>query len=118
MTERAIEPLGFYVLVEMEVVEDISPGGIYKGNVDREQGACDIGVVRAIGPTAFRGFPGCNPSDYSPSHAHYSLQPSEIWGVNIGDKVEYRAFEGKLTGVKEAKNMRYIPDTQIIGKVN
>lgn len=116
--KKSIQPLGFYVLVEMEVVEDISPGGIYKGDVTKEQGACDIGYIRAIGPIAFRGFPGCNPSEYSPSHSFYSSEPHEIWGISVGDKVEYRSFEGKLSGVNRVKNMRYIPDTQIIGKVN
>lgn len=115
---KTIEPLGLYVLVQMETIEDKSAGGILLGDVKREQGACDIGTVIAIGPTAFRGFAGCNPSDYPPSHPFYSKEPHEIWGINVGDKVEYRSFEGKLSGVKDVKNMRYIPDTQIIGKVN
>ena len=118
MTEAAIEPLGFYVLIEVEEVKNLSAGGIHLGDVKREQSACDVGVVRAIGNTAFRGFPGCNPSDYSPSHKFFDLEPHQIWGIQIGDKVEYRAYEGKLSGVKDVKNMRYIPDTQIIGKVN
>ena len=113
-----IKPLGLYVLVEMDTVEDKSSGGILLGDVKREQGACDVGTVIAIGNTAFRGFPGCNPSDYPPSHAFYTLEPHQIWGVEVGDKVEYRSFEGKLSGVKGVKKTRYIPDTQIIGKVN
>lgn len=113
-----IEPLGLYVLVQMETIEDKSAGGILLGDVRREQGACDIGTVIAIGPTAFHNFAGCNPSDYPPSSPRHDMQPHEIWGINVGDKVEYRSFEGKLSGVKDVKNMRYIPDTQIIGKVN
>jgi co-chaperonin GroES (HSP10) len=118
MTEVAIEPLGFYVLIEVEEVKNLSAGGIHLGDVKKEQSACDVGIVRAIGNTAFRGFPGCTPSDYSPSHKFFDLEPHQIWGVEIGDKVEYRAYEGKLSGIKDVKNMRYIPDTQIIGKVN
>lgn len=118
MSESKVEPLGFYVLVEMIKIEDKSEGGILLGDVRREQDGCDLGYVRAIGNTAFRGFPGCNPNDYPPSHEFYSQAPAQIWGINIGDKVEYRRYEGKLSGVKGVKNMRYIPDTQIIGKVN
>ena len=115
-----VEPLGFYVLVEMIKIEETSAGGIVlqAKDVAREQDGCDQGYVRAIGNTAFRGFPGCNPNDYPPSHEFYSLTPAQIWGINVGDKVEYRRYEGKLSGVKDVKNMRYIPDTQIIGKVN
>jgi co-chaperonin GroES (HSP10) len=116
--KSVIEPLGFYVLIEVEEVKEVSPGGIYTGDAKRDQEACDIGYVRAIGNTAFRGFPGCLPSEYAPGHAYYDMQPHEIWGIKIGDKVEYRKFEGKLSGVKGVKNMRYIPDTQILGKVN
>lgn len=119
MSERAVvEPLGFYVLIEVDEVKNVSAGGIHLGDVRREQDACETGVIRAIGNTAFRGFAGCNPSDYPPSHPFYTLEPHQIWGFNVGDKVEYRRHEGKLSGIKDAKNMRYIPDTQILGKVN
>lgn len=115
-----IEPLGFYVLIEMIEIQKKSAGGIIleTKDVERQQEGCDIGYVRAIGPIAFRGFPGCDPKDYPPSHEFYTKQPHEIWGINIGDKVEYRRFEGKVTGTEGNERMRYIPDTQIIGKIS
>ena len=119
MSEKAvIEPLGFYVLIEMDAVDELSKGGVYVGDVKREQSACETGYVRAIGNTAFRGFAGCNPSDYHPGHIFSRMEPHQIWGFEIGDKVEFRKHEGKDSGIKGVKNMRYIPDTQIIGKVN
>lgn len=120
MSESNIEPLGFYVLVEMIKIEEKSAGGIVlqSNDVKREQDGCDIGFVRAIGQTAFRGFPGCNPSDYPPNHLFHTMTPAEIWGIKEGDKVEYRRYEGKKSGVKEFDRFRYIPDTQIIGKIN
>jgi len=119
MSEKAvIEPLGFYVLIEVEEVSDKSKGGIYVGDVKREQSACEMGFVRAIGNTAFRGFAGCNPSDYAPGHVFSTLEPHQIWGIDLGDKVEFRKHEGKDSSAKGVTNMRYIPDTQILGKVN
>lgn len=101
-----IKPLGFYVLVKMDVVENVSAGGILLGNVDREQDACEFGVVEAIGPAAYVGFPGCEETG------------AEGWGVKVGDKVEYRRYEGKRSGVKDMDQFRYIPDSHIIGVVS
>ena len=113
-----LKPLGFYVLIEMEEVRSMSEGGIITSlNTEREQDAADVGYVRDIGPTAFVGYAGCIPSEYPPSDSRYDMQPHEIWGINIGDKVEYRRYEGKVTGQKDYKNFRYIPDSAIIGKV-
>lgn len=112
-----VRPNGFYVLIEMEEVKNTSAGGIILGDVRKEQDACDIGYVRAIGNTAFIGMPGCNPSDYNPTESQYKMTPAQIWGIDIGDKVEYRRHEGKVSGVAANERMRYIPDTQIIGKV-
>ena len=101
-----IKPLGFYVLIEMDVVENVSDGGIILGNVDREQAACEFGIVKDIGPTAYKGFAGCEDSG------------AEGWGVAIGDRVEYRRYEGKRSEAEGMENYRYIPDSHIIGVVS
>jgi len=113
----AIQPNGYYVLVEMIEVKNVSEGGIILGDVRKEQDACDVGYVRAVGNTAFIGLPGCNPSDYPPGHDFYSKSPHQIWGIDIGDKIEYRRHEGKVSAIDGNERLRYIPDTQIIGKV-
>lgn len=104
------EPLGYYVLVEMKKVESTSSGGIILGDVSRDQEAVDIGIVRAIGPTAFYGYAGCIPSEYPPSHPRFNMLPHEIWGIKIGDEVGYRRYEGK--GGEEL--YKAIPDSQLI----
>lgn len=110
-------PLGFYVLIEMQEVQEVSDGGIVLAiDKKREQDAVDIGVVKAIGPIAFCGLDGCDPNRYPPSHPYHKAAPHEIWGVKVGDKVEYRRYEGKLSNA--GKNLRYIPDTQIIGVID
>ena len=110
-----IKPLGFYVLIEMEVVEDKSSGGILLGDnlVSKEQDATSIGYVRAIGPTAYVGYPGCDdgPISKDPQPVYKS------WGLEIGQKIEYRKFEGKKSAAKGYEDYRYIPDSHIIGAI-
>ena len=101
-----IKPLGFYVLIEMEIVEHTTASGIVlpEDTVAKEQDATSIGFVRAVGPTAYHGYPGCE-----------SQCPSNDWGLEIGQKIEYRKFEGKKSAVEGYENYRYIPDSHIIG---
>ncbi len=118
MTDISVEPLGHYVLVESMEVKTMSRGGIALPKAEREQSACEFGVVKAIGPTAFLGVDGCDPEQYPTGSPQHKMTPHQIWGLNIGDRVEYRRYEGKNTGIKEAGDLRYIPDMQIIGKVS
>ena len=104
-----IKPLGYYVLIEMVTVENVSAGGIHLGDITREQDAADVGYVRAIGPTAFVGYPGCDQNNDN--------TPAENWGLEIGMKIEYRKFEGKRSSSPDHKNYLYIPDSHIIGRI-
>lgn len=108
-----IKPLGFYVLIEMIKVEEVSAGGIILNSdmVSKEQEATDVGYVRAIGPTAYHGYPGCE-FDEGAENAHHK------WGLFVGQKIEYRRFEGKKSAVKDHENYRYIPDSHIIGAID
>ena len=116
-----IKPLGFYVLIEMENVEEVSAGGIIlnKDLVNKEQEATDVGYVRAIGPTAYHGYPGCDDPISEgldpPLNFH---DPAEKWGLEIGQKIEYRRFEGKQSALEGHENYRYIPDSHIIGAID
>lgn len=120
-----IKPLGFYVLVEMVEVEKLSDGGIVLPTdlVNKEQAATDVGYVRAIGPTAYVGYPGCDESTETKLN-HYgckvgsrAISPAEQWGIEVGMKIEYRKFEGKPSAMPGYENFRYIPDSHIIGAV-
>lgn len=115
--KEAIEPLGFQVLIEMIEVKDVSAGGVFMGNVAREQSTVDTGYVRAIGNIAFAGFAGCDPESYSPSHPFHSLKPHQIWGIDIGDKVEYQHLEGQISRTKGYERFRVVPDSLINIKV-
>jgi len=110
MKER-IRPLGYNVLLEMEEVKDTTAAGIFLGDVGREQANVDVGYVRAIGNIAFAGFTGCDPSSYPPSHPFFSMKPHEIWGIKIGDKVEYQHLEGQISRTKGYEKWRIVPDS-------
>ncbi len=115
-----IKPLGHMVAIEVLEVESKSKGGIVLAtgkNAEFEQDACEFGRIVEFGPIAFREVTGCFPERYSPNHPHYSMTPPEIWGVAVGDVVEFRRFEGKQSAVNGKSRIRYIPDTEIIGKV-
>ncbi len=118
-----IKPLGFYVLIEMEIVEEMSAGGIALPDslTNKEQDATSVGYVRAIGPTAYHGYPGCDPEDWQKDLAKEygsDVIPSDMWGLKIGQKIEYRKFEGKKSAIKGYENYRYIPDSHIIGALD
>ena len=117
-----IKPLGFYVLIEMELVEETSAGGIIldRDLVSKEQDATDTGYVRAIGPTAYAGYPGCETEMLDENGIMRkipALKPYDAWGLELGQKIEYRKFEGKKSSAKGYENYRYIPDSHIIGVI-
>lgn len=110
-----VRPNGFYVLIKMQEVKNVSDGGIILGDVSHEQDSCDVGEVLAIGPTAFAGFPACDPSEYQPHDPRSKMTPAEIWGIKVGDKVEFRRHEGKVS-TKDSL-YRSIPDSMIINTI-
>ena len=107
-----IKPCGYFVLVDVTPAERVTPGGIVLPSdlVNKEQQVEETGKVVAFGPTCFVGMRGCDRDDI-PAH--------EQWGVKVGDLVEFRRYEGKLTSLEDGcENMRYIPDTHIMGVIN
>ena len=105
-----IKPVGFYVLIEDVKVEETTEGGIIIP-VDthaKEQDGVDQGHIVAFGPLAFAGYPKQN-GEY--------CQGPEDWGVKVGDKVEFRRYEGKTSNAGDGRKLRYVPDGSIIGVV-
>lgn len=99
-----IKPCGWRVLVEVDEVEQTSKGGIVLSTPqekNREQMGHDIGRVIEVGPTAYLGCRGCE------SHLN--------WGFEIGDRVEFRRYDGKLSAFDESGRFRYINDVDIVG---
>jgi len=114
-----MKPLGYYVLVEIDDAEEFSPGGIAipKGLADKEQLVDQIGVVKAIGPTAFVGYPGCEATGTDPKTGAFyvnPLSPAECWGIQVGDKVLFEKYAGEYS---KDDSFRLIPDSKIIGLI-
>ena len=103
-----IKPLGFYIVIEIPPVEEISEGGIILPGelTKKEQASTQTGIVKAIGPTAFIDWAGCTQEGKT---------PAECWGIALDDKVEFRKFEGMTSA--EDDTLRYIPDSHIVGLV-
>lgn len=110
--EAPVLPLGYNVLVEIIPVEVTSAGGIITHSMneaERERKGRDIARIIAFGPTAYKGYSGCD----SP----------EDWGVKEGDFVELSTrYDGKFTRASEYgkafENYRYVSDQDIAGKAN
>ena len=105
-----LKPAGYFVLVDVKKAEQKSEGGILltQDYQDKLNVGEETGTVVAFGPTCFIGMRGCERTDI-PAH--------EQWGVNVGDKVEFKKYEGKRSYIKGFENYRYIPDTHILGVV-
>jgi chaperonin GroES len=106
-----IKPCGYFVLVDITEAEHVTSGGIVLPTelVEKEQMAEETGTIVAFGPTCFVGWRGCERED---------IPAYEQWGLKVGDKVEFRKFEGKRSFVKGYEKHRYIPDTHILGVIN
>ena len=104
-----VKPLGHYVLIEIIPVQFKSAGGIIMSTekeTERERKGRDLGRILEFGPTAYKGFAGC--------------ESPEDWGVKIGDVVELKGrYDGKFSSVVDYsdkyKNLRYVSDSDIIG---
>lgn len=102
-------PLGHHVLIEIVPVKFVSSGGIImssENEKERERKGRDLGKILAFGPTAYKGFEGC--------------ECPEDWGVKVGDIVELSGrYDGKFSSVAEYdnayKSLRYVMDNDIIG---
>jgi co-chaperonin GroES (HSP10) len=106
-----MRPTGYYVLIEMEEVSQVSEGGIIMSTGtehDREQNGHDVGVVISFGPTCFMGFKGIS--------EELDLEDRCLaYGVSVGEKVEFNRYDGKIPRDPSFSNCRLIQDEHIVG---
>jgi len=113
-TQHKYKTNGHYVLVEVLEVKNVSDGGIILGDAEREQMACEYGRVVSFGPTSYIGLSGCDPEKYPPSDPRYKMQPHQLWGVEVGDQVQFSRMEGVIMRDSNGRQFRAIPDNKII----
>ena len=98
------KPTGYYVLVEMEEVKKETDWGFRIQTLEQEKkeqkGQC-IGVIHAFGPTAYKGFAGCEETG------------PDGWGVKIGDRFETHRYAGREVNMEGYENFRLILDSTI-----
>jgi co-chaperonin GroES (HSP10) len=116
MMSKKLKPCGFFILIDMDEVETMSPGGIElpKSLVDTEQLGFDRGRPLAVGPTAYLAYKGAQDGKTPEERA-------AIWGYKLGDTVIFQKNAGKLmehsaeAGREEDyRNKRFIVDSQIM----
>ena len=102
-----IKPTGYHVLVKVDSIDETFKGSsivMASNEAVREHGGRDTGEVIEFGPTAYLGYEGC--------------KCPEDWGVSVGDKVEFRRYDGKTPRYAEEdeslKEFRLINDGDII----
>jgi len=118
-----LRPTGYYVLIEMEEVEEkeeefVSGSSIIlathkqkqENSTDNERvkGGHDVGVIRAFGPNTYVGFKGI---------WWFLTVKWRAWqyGIKIGDRVEFNRYDGKVPRDPEYENFRIIQDEHVIG---
>jgi len=102
-----IRPTGYHVLVKVDPVDEkIKGSSLYmpKNEAKREHVGRDVGVIVEFGLRCYEGYEGCkSPAD---------------WGVKVGDRVEFRRYDGKVPRYAEEdeslKDFRLINDGDII----
>lgn len=106
------EPGGYYVKICVEKVEQVSEGGIITSTAtehQREQQGHDIGILLAIGPCAFCGMNGID--DSLPV-----LERAKLYGVEIGDLVQYTRYDGSVPRKEKEGDYRIIEDHHVKGR--
>ena len=105
-----IKPTGYYILVEVEVIEETHEGSRIVRVSDerkRDQAGRDVGIIKEFGPIAFQGYADC--------------KGPEDWGCKVGDKVEVNRYDGKTPRLAESNpelaNLRIINDNDIIAVI-
>ncbi len=103
-------PYGYNILVKVNEVEETTASGIVIATATehkREQGGHDVGVVVAIGPTAFMAYEGCE--------GDTPEERAAKWGVVIGETIQMERYQGKALDYSGFENYRVVTDSLIMG---
>lgn len=113
-----LRPTGFTVLVELLPVQpkskklsDILDVPVDEKELEKEEAGQDMGRVVSWGCLAFVGY----------GVPDRMTMSAEDWGIKVGDLVEFRRYDGKITRMYELdedyQHYRWINDKDIIGVI-
>lgn len=116
MSDLPIKPCLFNVLILQDEVKDTSEAGIFIGDVAREQRACESGTLVDVGPLAFYGISGCDPSKYGTNDPRFKMEPHQLAGFEIGDRVDFTRHGGESSAFTDNKRLIYVGDRSLSGR--
>ena len=109
-------PCGYFVLILMEAVEQVSEGGIVLHTPEvnkREQKGHYRGIVAAFGPIVYSGLDAIPDGPESTAESR-----AKAWGVSVGDTVEFTRYDGREIKIPDsADHYRLVKDFDILGRV-
>ena len=105
-------PLGYHILVQCPQVEEQSAGGIIKPDkvLQAERAKINTGTVVAFGKRVFSNYAGISADGTSEERA-------EMWGVKIGDRIQFASYQGHLFDERTMEtdgDCRVIKDEQLV----
>jgi co-chaperonin GroES (HSP10) len=100
VTMDKLKPLGYQVMVEMDVLEEEKIGSIYIPTKSKNMfdDACEKGTVLELGPLAYKGIA--------------NGQSQEPW-VKPGDRVYVKMYGGRRFKYKSGKVIRMVNDEDL-----
>lgn len=98
-----LRPIGYNVLVALDVMEDVTVGGILIPTKHKERidGAAEKGLIVAVSDMAFAG-------------GDWASIPTEAQ-PKVGDTVQFQRYGGAEFDGEDGKKYRIIPDTELKG---
>lgn len=112
---KKLKPAGYYVRINVEKVgKEIKKGALTGFKLEsnetqkRLEDGHDVGILEALGPTAFCGFQGIDDEQDAEARA-------KQYGVELGKPVQFNRYDGKVPRHMEEGNYRIIQDQHIIG---
>ena len=106
-----IKATGYYILVELEAIEETTASGIIvhsRESQEKEQRGHHKGEIISFGPLCFAGYSGVDNNLPVEERA-------KQWGVQLGDVIECGRYAGEMVQKEGIDRYMLIPDQKIMG---
>lgn len=106
-----VVPIGAKILVKLDIVEQMSAGGIITGTATehgREQLGQDQGIVVSLGPLIHLDYDGIGDTPE---------ERAKSFGYEVGDRVSFKRYEGDAPRVSGFEEHRLIDASCVLSKL-